>query len=119
MTRTAATIPKREEQPRLTPEQQRALRALITERLRTHTGRADRMAAALDDLSSSAPQEERHLARDTLQELIDQVLRHEDALMRLDSGRYGACSVCGRDLPFECLETLPEVGECVGCVRIG
>jgi RNA polymerase-binding transcription factor DksA len=77
------------------------------------------MAAALDDLSSSAPQEERQIARDTLQGLLDEVLWHEEALTRLDSGRYGACSVCGRDLPFERLEALPEVGECVGCVRIG
>lgn len=43
----------------------------------------------------------------------------EDALRRLRRGTYGICEDCGRAIPKERLEVLPEAARCVGCQRLG
>lgn len=37
----------------------------------------------------------------------------DEALDRLDQGTYGRCQVCGRDIPAERLELVPETPYCV------
>jgi RNA polymerase-binding transcription factor DksA len=37
----------------------------------------------------------------------------EDALRRLDDGTYGSCVVCGRRIPDERLDLVPETPYCV------
>ena len=37
----------------------------------------------------------------------------EDALVRLDNGKYGTCVTCGRPIPPERLELVPETPYCV------
>ena len=49
----------------------------------------------------------RYRARETLEEI-------EDALARIDVGRYGRCLLCDRDIPFELLEAIPQTRYC-GC----
>jgi RNA polymerase-binding protein DksA len=37
----------------------------------------------------------------------------DDALRRLDEGTYGTCAVCGKPIPVERLELVPETPYCV------
>ena len=39
------------------------------------------------------------------------------ALRRIEEGRYGACTECGAELPFERLLVFPEAPTCAGCAR--
>jgi DnaK suppressor protein len=38
-----------------------------------------------------------------------------DALRRMEEGTYGACSACGRPIPFERLLVYPETRACTRC----
>ena len=40
------------------------------------------------------------------------------ALGRLDSGTYGACQRCGKQIPAERLEALPWAAYCIDCQRV-
>ena len=63
------------------------------------------------DIASETEARELDLARQTMFEarigLIDEALR------RLDRGEYGKCVVCGRDIPQERLDLVPETPFCV------
>ncbi|QKG84748.1 yteA family sporulation protein [Kroppenstedtia pulmonis] len=37
----------------------------------------------------------------------------QDALDRMDTGKYGLCQTCGKEIPFERLEAVPETSYCV------
>jgi YteA family regulatory protein len=37
----------------------------------------------------------------------------DQALVRMEEGQYGICVVCGREIPFERLEAVPETAHCV------
>lgn len=39
----------------------------------------------------------------------------EQALDRLAAGTYGLCQTCGRQIPFERLEAIPDTKVCVRC----
>ncbi|MFX4263175.1 TraR/DksA C4-type zinc finger protein [Pelotomaculum propionicicum] len=39
----------------------------------------------------------------------------DNALERIDSGTYGACEVCGRDIAIERLEAVPSAAKCRDC----
>jgi len=39
----------------------------------------------------------------------------DDALARLDSGSYGVCVRCGREIPLERLEAVPSAAMCLPC----
>jgi DnaK suppressor protein len=51
----------------------------------------------------------------TLEVVRDQRERVQEALARLDTGTYGRCVDCGRELPDERLEVRPEASRCVDC----
>lgn len=40
-----------------------------------------------------------------------------EALRRIDDGSYGSCAGCGRALPIERLEVLPQVCRCAACLE--
>lgn len=49
-----------------------------------------------------------------LQSMTDHHMRDvEDALVRMEKGEYGFCAVCGKEIPFERLEIVPETNYCV------
>ena len=39
------------------------------------------------------------------------------ATQRLDDGRYGVCTTCGREIAVERLDALPATPTCVNCAR--
>lgn len=45
----------------------------------------------------------------------DQLLEIDDALTRLDEGKYGICLNCGEDIPVERLKAVPFAVYCVDC----
>ena len=44
-----------------------------------------------------------------------QKLEVQNALARIDEGKYGQCSFCGNEISFERLDAFPEVQTCVSC----
>src|SRR5256885_9994778 len=51
----------------------------------------------------------------SLEVLLAQQERVREALARLDTGTYGRCVDCGRELPDERLEARPQAARCLGC----
>ena len=54
-------------------------------------------------------------AAEELEKLADQV---RAALLRLETGGYGLCERCGRDIPEGRLEALPWAIRCVDCAAL-
>ena len=44
-----------------------------------------------------------------------QKLEVQNALARIDDGKYGNCIFCGKEIAFDRLEAFPEVQTCVSC----
>ncbi len=44
-----------------------------------------------------------------------QMAQIEDALHRMQSGTYGRCEECGREIPLERMEALPTASKCIEC----
>jgi DnaK suppressor protein len=49
----------------------------------------------------------------------DELVQVATALARVDSGTYGVCDRCGRDIPVERLEVRPQATRCVACASLG
>lgn len=63
------------------------------------------------DAASDTEMRELDLATEVLFEArVGQV---DDALRRLDDGSYGICAMCGKPIPAERLELVPETPYCV------
>lgn len=123
--KTASTELARQRQfapARLTGDQLATLRGLLTE---AHVGHRrqyednEALATSLTadtDEDAGRDREVARLAADRAREAIADV---EHALGRLDDGTYGSCETCGRPIPFERLEAIPQARHCVACPRLG
>src|SRR6201999_1081691 len=58
---------------------------------------------------------ERQHAAALLEAAREQVAALDDALRRLDEGRYGVCDRCGQPIGAERLAARPAAGTCVRC----
>jgi RNA polymerase-binding protein DksA len=65
------------------------------------------------DLAEAYSSRERNLALQAIE--AEQLEQIEDALERLDEGRYGQCENCGQEIPPGRLEILPHATLCVNC----
>jgi RNA polymerase-binding transcription factor DksA len=63
------------------------------------------------DVASETEARELDVARQTMFEA--RVALIDEALQRLDRGAYGKCTVCGKEIPAERLELVPETPYCV------
>ena len=63
------------------------------------------------DVASETEARELDVARQALFE--GRISLIDEALTRLDRGEYGRCVVCGREIPEERLELVPETPYCV------
>lgn len=52
------------------------------------------------------------------QNLIDLIGKVENALVRIEAGKYGICERCGEAIPVARLEALPYSTLCVDCARL-
>ena len=106
-------------------EQQKRLKKLLTderERLTDHLeARRDSPAVSMGELSScdNHPAEFGTETFERSQDMaLDDASRErlnevERALARMREGEYGTCEVCGEDIPFERLESVPETLRCI------
>jgi RNA polymerase-binding transcription factor DksA len=46
---------------------------------------------------------------------VEAIEEFEDALLRLDDGRYGTCEACGGSIPTDRLEVIPQARFCASC----
>jgi RNA polymerase-binding transcription factor DksA len=76
---------------------------------------ATSLAADTDDVGGR----DQEIARLAADHSRDAMVDVEHALSRFDDGTYGSCEVCGRSIPFERLEAIPQARHCVACPRPG
>jgi RNA polymerase-binding transcription factor DksA len=94
-----------------------AYRAQLEHQWRAQVAEITRLSLdALDraDSYGSRP-EDLHVAAQLIAAARQQLADTEDALRRLDAGRYGRCVNCTRTIPAERLEVLPAARYCVPC----
>ena len=104
---------------RLEPAQLTVLRASLYEQLLFRRQQLRDIARTADDVSGTAG------ARDTAahSEIRDKLAvaartalaDTEAALARMDTGRYGGCSRCGRTISLQCLSVHPQARYCTLC----
>ena len=99
--------------PQLDADTRRRLRHQLTaERARI----LEVEGVSLDDLDD--PDRLSDAVARALDEMSDRTLAEvADALLRMDSGTYGQCQVCGTAIPVERLEVMPATRHCVACQR--
>jgi len=95
---------------RLLAEREKLLQSLDQERL----PELDQLTYGSQAASASQVFEQsRALAlRGNLQELLRRV---DEALARCAEGTYGACEICGQNIPPERLDILPYAARCIRC----
>ncbi len=49
--------------------------------------------------------------------LREQLRETEEALQRFEEGTYGVCTNCGREIPLERLEAMPQASRCLDCQK--
>ncbi len=54
-----------------------------------------------------------------VQALKNELNEVEDALHRVEAGKYGICTNCGKPIPKEVLEAAPESALCLNCKKAG
>lgn len=64
-------------------------------------------------------QEDRDSTRILLEATRATVESAEEALARVEGGTYGRCVSCGKAIPAERLEAIPDADMCVECVEKG
>jgi DnaK suppressor protein len=75
----------------------------------------DERSRQLADLEDATPNTDPVGAahRSTVRRILRDV---EEALVRMDTGRYGLCVYCAQPIPVARLEALPYATGCVGCL---
>ena len=122
---TASTQLARQRQfapSQLTGDQLATLRALLTEALIEHTAQFERNEALATSLTPDTDDDvgrDRETARMAADRAREAIAETEHALGRFDDGTYGSCESCGRPIPFERLEAIPQARHCVACPHPG
>jgi RNA polymerase-binding transcription factor DksA len=106
---------------KLTPDQLETLRLLLERGLveqrelqAQHEALATSLSPAEDEFGR-----DRDLARVAANRAGEAAADLEHALGRIENGSYGTCETCGRVIPFERLEAVPEARRCVACPAPG
>ncbi len=60
---------------------------------------------------------ERELDEGLEEDAREQLRQVESALARIESGAYGTCEVCGKQIPVERLEAMPSATLCIDDAR--
>lgn len=60
---------------------------------------------------------ERELDEGLEEDAREQLRQVESALQRIESGEYGRCEICGKEIPVERLEAVPSTTLCIDDAR--
>ena len=71
--------------------------------------------ASVGRLSRMDAMQSQHMAKELARRRQLQRAKIEGALRRIESGEYGACSVCGEDIDVRRLALDPATSRCVKC----
>lgn len=115
-TSTVDPLSKMGAEGQLTDEQRQVLRTWLTDQLTNQQDRVKQANIDFEALADADSAVDRELGRDELDGALEAVAELQDALQRLEAGTYGVCVGCGKAIPFERMEALPEADRCVSCV---
>ena len=102
-----------------------AIRQRLLARQAELTARSKRLHADqrrdLDPLSADAPDRAAQQQNDEVVDSLDasvtsELNQIEQAIARLDSGRYGLCATCGNAISPKRLKAVPYADQCQSCV---
>jgi DnaK suppressor protein len=94
-------------------ERRRAMQDEVQSRIRD--GRADRANDVRDDLELSDADSQGDIELALLQMRADTLTRVDEALVRLDAGKYGSCAECDGEISERRLRALPFAVRCQAC----
>jgi DnaK suppressor protein len=78
----------------------------------------DQVSPADNHLADTATETyDRELDEGLEEDARDQLRQVEKALARIESGEYGRCEVCGKEIPVERLEAVPWTTLCIDDAR--
>ncbi len=87
-----------------------------TASLEEETG--EMLSAADNHLADTATETyDRELDEGLEEDAREQLRQVESALARIESGDYGTCEVCGKEIPVERLEAMPSATLCIDDAR--
>ncbi len=98
---------------RILSQRRREIQAELRSRIRE--GRADRGAEVRDELDSSEADTQGDLELALLQLRSEMLTRVDEALVRLDGGKYGSCVECADEISERRLRALPFAVRCQAC----
>lgn len=98
---------------RMLLERRRELQDEVRGRIRE--GRSDRPEEGRDDLEQSDADFRGHIELALLQMKAETLTRIDEALVRLDAGKYGACVECDEEISERRLRALPFAVRCQAC----
>lgn len=84
-------------------------------RTRIREGRAERTPEGGDSVDHSDADVQEELGLALLQMRAETLSRIDEALVRLDAGKYGSCFDCGADISAQRLQALPFAVRCRDC----
>jgi DnaK suppressor protein len=100
------------------PIQLAGLRAALHEQHRFRTEQLEELAAQAADRSTLVEDNPRDEVADALRAgAVSALCEIEEALARIEIGRYGRCETCECMIPLERLEILPMAALCLQCQR--
>lgn len=94
-------------------ERRREMQDEVQRRIRD--GRTDRTKEVRDDLEHSDADIQGDIELSLLQMRAETLTRIDEALVRLDAGKYGSCFECTRDISERRLRALPFAVRCQAC----
>ena len=115
MTTTTETNTPSGTDEHITGEQEKTLRTWLNDQLTAQRERVQLATEAFDALADTNNPVHREAGRDELDAALEAVAELEHSLERVEAGTYGVCAACGKDIPFERMEALPDTDYCVDC----
>ena len=99
----------------ITGDQEQTLRTWHNDQLAAQRERVQQATEAFEALADTNNPVHRELGRDELDAALEAVAELEHSLERVDEGTYGLCAACGKDIPYERMEAVPDTDYCVDC----
>ena len=97
-------------------EHRRRMQNEVQSRIRD--GRTDRSVDVRDDLEHSDADIQGDIALSLLQMRTESLARIDEALARLEAGKYGSCFECDKEISERRLRALPFAVRCQACEEI-